>query len=493
MPVTSDVCLVLEGTYPYIRGGVSSWVHQLACSMQHLRFSLLIILPSRDYGREVKYDLPPNIVDISEVYLQGFPIEKRRRGRVSPETLDILRNFVRRIVNDDLTAAFDLLDLMLGEDPELTAHDLLHGRECWDLLLELYNEYKLDVSFLDFFWTIRFALLPILAVLQANIPHARVYHTICTGYAGILACCALHQNPSSALLLTEHGIYAKERMIELTEANWIYEENVRTRPGKELDFFRSWWTNLFYKMSHMTYDHCDEIITLYEGNRKLQIRDGADPDKCHIIPNGMNISKYKPNETIVPPSKKEKIIISLVGRVVPIKDIKTFINACNLICAADPRIECWICGPTDEEMDYYGECLIHRGLLGLDERVIFKGMLKLIDFYPQMDILVLTSVSEAMPLVILEAFCHSIPIVSTDVGACREMLEGRTEADKMLGRSGYITGMSSPEETADAVLKIASDDQLYLDMGEAGRQRLNAYYQEDDLFANYLNLYERYL
>ena len=51
----SDVCLVLEGTYPYISGGVSSWVHQLICALTDIRFSLLILLPNREYIRDMKY------------------------------------------------------------------------------------------------------------------------------------------------------------------------------------------------------------------------------------------------------------------------------------------------------------------------------------------------------------------------------------------------------------------------------------------------------
>ena len=42
-----DVCLILEGTYPYVAGGVSSWVHSLIRGLNEFTFSLLLILPNR--------------------------------------------------------------------------------------------------------------------------------------------------------------------------------------------------------------------------------------------------------------------------------------------------------------------------------------------------------------------------------------------------------------------------------------------------------------
>ena len=58
----ADVCLVLEGTYPYVGGGVSSWVHQLIEGLPELSFSLLLISPDRKTAQTRRYQLPPNVV-----------------------------------------------------------------------------------------------------------------------------------------------------------------------------------------------------------------------------------------------------------------------------------------------------------------------------------------------------------------------------------------------------------------------------------------------
>src|SRR5258706_16219879 len=63
-----DVCLVLEGTYPYVRGGVSSWVHDLIRGLPDLRVGLVHIGPERGAYTEKRYALPDNVAFLSDLY-----------------------------------------------------------------------------------------------------------------------------------------------------------------------------------------------------------------------------------------------------------------------------------------------------------------------------------------------------------------------------------------------------------------------------------------
>ena len=72
-----DVCLILEGTYPYVRGGVSTWVHQIITSLPNLTFSVFYIGWEEDPDASYQYSpLPSNLVEIKETFLFG---ESRRR------------------------------------------------------------------------------------------------------------------------------------------------------------------------------------------------------------------------------------------------------------------------------------------------------------------------------------------------------------------------------------------------------------------------------
>jgi glycosyltransferase involved in cell wall biosynthesis len=82
-------------------------------------------------------------------------------------------------------------------------------------------------------------------------------------------------------------------------------------------------------------------------------------------------------------------------------------------------------------------------------------------------------------------------VISTDVGACRELLEGRGGEDRALGPSGLVTGLANPAATAEAILTLARDPGLREEMANAGRARVRKFYDESDLVRRYRDLYRR--
>ena len=77
-------------------------------------------------------------------------------------------------------------------------------------------------SFLHFFWAWRALFGGLVATLSFPLPPARVYHTVSTGYAGLLAARATVETGRPAII-TEHGIYTNERRIEILQADWIVD------------------------------------------------------------------------------------------------------------------------------------------------------------------------------------------------------------------------------------------------------------------------------
>ena len=62
----ADVCLLLEGTWPYVRGGVSSWINQMILGLPDVTFSVLFIGGQRDAYPRRNYEIPPNVVHIAQ-------------------------------------------------------------------------------------------------------------------------------------------------------------------------------------------------------------------------------------------------------------------------------------------------------------------------------------------------------------------------------------------------------------------------------------------
>jgi polysaccharide biosynthesis protein PelF len=488
----SDVCLILEGTYPYIAGGVSTWVHHLIKALPHLRFSLLTIMPGTPTYLEPRYEVPDNVVSIQPLFIHHYRLSSRKRYGKSGQGFAIIEQFYRQIADHDYSLFPDFFrDVLDPYTRVVSPRQLFYSRKTWNLLLELYKGMNIKSSFIDFFWTWRFSHLPLLMLLDAPIPPAAVYHTVCTGYAGLLAVLA-HFKTGKPFFITEHGIYTNERRIEIEQSSWIYDPNKSQAIIDELSNpFKDFWTALFDHLGRLTYKYSSEIITLFEANQKMEIEGGAPPDKLKIIPNGIDVKRY----SVEGRSELDRAPghVGFVGRVVPIKDVKTFIKACKIIATRFPGTRFSIAGPVDEDPDYFKECKSQVLLLGLDDCVTFTGRVDVMELYRELDAVVLTSISEAQPLVILEANCCGIPCVATEVGSCRELLYGRTPEDIQLGQSGYVTPLSDPPATAEAVINLLENSVLRRQMGENGRERVKRYYNIEDLNFIYREIYQHYI
>ena len=493
----SDVCLILEGTFPYVTGGVSSCVYQLIEETPQLTYSIVYIGAKKEIDHTYKYPIPKNVRLIKEIFLfDHFQSEDSmpKKIGISPAQKKMLKSSIlfggESNIEDIYKHFFD---------PNTRLHDpdeLFKSKEVWDIL-EL--EYKKSFtrfnapSFIDFFYTWRFSNYPIFKVLSTDIPKATIYHTMCTGYAGLLGCVAKLKF-NCPLILTEHGIYTHERKIEISQSDWLYTNEEDIAAQKQLSYFKNWWMNKFISLGSMTYKYADEITTLYNGNQLKQVQLGADNNKITIIPNGINNQKLIKNvEKANIYAKKKKVTIALVGRVVPIKDIKTFIKAISFLIHHFQDFEVLILGPVDEDESYYEECQTLVKLLDLTEVINFCGKVDLRYYYPSIDMLILSSISEGQPLVMLEAYSFNIPVIATDVGSCSELIHGRTAEDKALGSTGFTLPFGMSQLLGEKMLELCKDEELRKTMGQIAFTRYELYYQEKYSIKNYLKIYHQHL
>ncbi|MCA9730558.1 MAG: GT4 family glycosyltransferase PelF [Deferribacteres bacterium] len=489
----ADICLVLEGSYPYVSGGVSSWVHQLVSGLPDFTFALAVITPDEKFERKFRYDLPNNVIAMHEMHLHGGDLPRRGSQRSQAQDWQHLRlfhNTQKPVEKSDMFKEI-FANFFDADTRKYAPNEILNMKKSWELLKELYASKAPNDSFLDYFWSIRFIHQPLFKVLCEPLPEAHIYHAVSTGYAGLWAALGKIKYGKS-LLLTEHGIYTRERRIEISRAEWIYEKNSNSvRLDRSYNHVKHLWNKMFGFLSRLCYHYADEIITLTQANLHYQIEEGADRQKLRIIPNGVDVEKLSRLDI---PAKDagDPFVIGFMGRVVSIKDVKTFIRACKTAAHAIPRVKVLIMGPTDEEPAYYEDCkrLVH--LLELENIVTFTGKVDIEEYFPLIDIMVLTSISESQPLVILEANCIGIPCVATDVGACRELLEGATTGDKALGESGLLAGVTNTREIAEAIIKLYESPTLRGKMGESGRKRVAKYYSNDALEKKYRALYLHY-
>ena len=492
--VTPDVCLLLEGTWPYVRGGVSSWVNQLILGLPELTFSVFFIGGQRENYEKRHYAIPPNVVHIEEHFLAGSwvpkaaPISPRRQAPVQ------LRRDLHAFLHhpDEPSAAQGDALVDAFAQGSVTLDDFMYSRASWEAITEGYERYCTDPSFVDYLWTLRAMQAPLLMLAEAarRLPRPRMIHSISTGYAGMLGA-ILQRRWGCNFLLSEHGIYTKERKIDLAQAKWIAEgpdEALRTGLDVDVSYIRRLWIRFFERIGLLTYKAADPIISLYDGNRRRQIQDGADPARCRVIPNGISLTQWQDalerRPEGVPP------VVGLLGRVVPIKDVKTFIRAMRGVISAMPEAEAWVVGPEDEDEEYAAECHSLVTSLGLEGKVKFLGFQKIGDILPKLGLMVLTSISEAQPLVILEGWAAGVPVVSSDVGSCRELIEGSIPEDRALGTGGSVVAIADPQATARAILALLRNPGRWQAAQRTGLARVNRYYTEPLMLERYRELYQ---
>jgi len=112
---------------------------------------------------------------------------------------------------------------------------------------------------------------------------------------------------------------------------------------------------------------------------------------------------------------------------------------------------------------------------------------------PQIGLVVLSSISEALPLVLLEGYAAGVPTVATDVGSCRQLVEGLDAEDRALGPSGTVVPIAQPQQLADAALALLGDPVAWHAASRAAVARVERYYTDTLMFDRYRQVYERAL
>lgn len=486
-----DVLIIAEGTYPYIRGGVSTWIHDLINGLPEINFGV-VFLGSRveDYG-EIKYKLPENLTYLFTAYLfddiEKPPPKELGGNKEAFRYIEQLLNWFKTSNSGDFPKELKNLDFYTKF---IRYEDFLYSKEAWDFIANSYANYAPETPFIDYFWTVRNIHAPIWVVAEVakNVAGFDIVHSPSTGYAGFLAS-LLKSHHRKPFILTEHGIYTKERKIDLLNVEWLEDKRLFFQKDiGEIDHLRQMWINFFFSIGRYIYTNADRIVSLFHDAQKVQVSYGADQLKCMVIPNGVDFK----NLSRLIEKRDEKIpkVVGLIGRVVPIKDIKTFIKAMKITIDRVPEAEGWIVGPTDEDKEYFQECKNLVEALEIQDKIKFLGFQNIKDIFPKIGILTLTSISEGMPLVVLEGFAAGVPCVATDVGSCRQLIYGGlNEEDTSIGKAGEVVPIANPQKLAESYIKLLSDENLWKQCQRNGVERVKKFYTIEMFLNAYREIY----
>ena len=450
------VLLTTEGTYPFAHGGVSTWCDIVVNGISGADWSVLAITAG-GIRRPFLFELPPNASLVGHIDLWSERVTNRRTVRKSSLRTSLAAEFVLGLLHWDGDPAAVLEPLVWCRENPTRVRAALRHHDAWakfrvalgevlaadtrvsDRVAPVLDEQHVCDLYQTLCWVAQAAAAPTPAS-----PHAPdLILVTAAGWAAIPAAVhhAIHGTP---LVLSEHGVYVRE----------AYLAAIR---GGESTGERWTHTRLARGLARLTYSVATVVAPVTNANAAWERALGADPERIRTIHNGVLV----PSKVASFPS--EPVVVT-IGRIDPLKDIKTLLRAAAVVVERIPTARFDHYGPVPEGNERYNdECLALRADLGLERSFRFLGPIDDPDVaLATAAVSVLSSISEGFPISVLEAMAAGRPVVATAVGGVPEALSG----------CGFTVRPGDYEALATGVVTLLNDRPLAQALGARGRQRV---------------------
>ena len=465
-----NITLITEGTYPQHMGGVSVWCDQMLTHIPDHSFDILAISGSGDEKNVWK--MPPNVGRVTTVPLWASVPARRASRDLRNRFMPVQERFFASLAVENSGADFveSLQELAeFARAGELTAamssedavSALMAGApNCQERLASEEDERLSVADAVDILVRLEHSLRP-LAVAP---PETDLCHTTANGLGTLPALAAKWAN-GTPFLLTEHGVYLRE----------LY---LAHPPGSMSQLARSIVLRFFKLLIETAYRYADIVAPVCRYNGLWEVANGTEPSRIRPVHNGVDPKAF-------PVATAEPALPTLVfvGRIDPLKDIETLLRAFAEVRTQLPDARLRLFGPTPEGGEaYFDHCVQISTELGLaDGAATFEGKISPpAQAYHAGQVVVLTSISEGLPYVVLEAMASGRPVVATDVGGVAEAVGG----------AGLLVPPKDASAFAAACVTLLSDKRKRKALGRAARSRVVQHFDVKRCFDTYLGLYE---
>ena len=253
----------------------------------------------------------------------------------------------------------------------------------------------------------------------------------------------------------------------------IHTKHGRDNPDQSrkvlLNKISSFFTHTIVSVSNDASEVCRDI-------------EGINPKKLAVIENGIDLSPFIDihRETQLQRMHSGDIRFIHVGRLSHEKNQSLLLAAFALLLKHYPQASLTICGNGNQKA-----ALIEQAKqLTISNSIDFVGA---VNDIPQRvashDAFVLSSITEGLPLAIIEAMAGGLPVISTDVGGVREVLENNV--------NGYLVPSQDKQALLKALIKACADPLHLQNMGDAAKIFIFANYSLTKMSDKYLSLYQR--
>ena len=217
------------------------------------------------------------------------------------------------------------------------------------------------------------------------------------------------------------------------------------------------------------------LIGMYGSNRVSCIHNGIDLEAVRVTTSREAFRR----KWQIP---EDAVVIGTVGRLVPVKGHAILLDATRILQASIGNVALVLVGDGPLRKDL--EANAKR--LGPEKSVIFAGQQdQSYDFMNMMDVFVLPSLHEGIPMVVLEALALQRPVVATRVGGIPEVIEH--------GQTGFLAEPSDASSLARLLQRLVEDLPMAVSIGKAGRTRVEEKFTARTMAGKTAELYEQVL
>jgi glycosyltransferase involved in cell wall biosynthesis len=292
-------------------------------------------------------------------------------------------------------------------------------------------------------------LKKLLAEIRPNILHTQGYYSNVIGRLAVRANCL-----PIKLLNTVHGVYHFHSAV-----------------------FQS---KIWYALDYATMGFSDKIITVSKTTSQQLTWMGLQK-RISIIANGTRINPLPSKENILILRKhlglpQQGKIVCFVGRLSPQKGINSLIKIIHRIIGCDDNVSFIIVGDGEQMPTLQLIAYEYPGKVFL-----FGKQADVSDFYDAADIFLLTSITEGLPMTIIEAFAHGLPAVATRVGGVPEIV--------LDGVNGLLCAPSDVEKLSQDTLDILHNDKLHARFSKQARKIAEETYSLEQMIKNTHEIY----
>lgn len=257
---------------------------------------------------------------------------------------------------------------------------------------------------------------------------------------------------------------------------------VTTVHGKNY-YWEKWRRRLAYRFTARQ----STMVAVSEDLKQFLMQRIAIPvGNIQVVHNGIDLHRYREidrNNTI----RRElgidakQPVIGTVGNLFAVKGQIYLLRACKAVAEAFPDFVLLIAGEGEE----LGSLEEEAGNLGIGGNIKFLGFREDVpSLLEAMDVFVLPSLSEGLPLSVLEAFALQKPVVATNVGGIPEIVQD--------GATGYLVPPKNPEALAEKIIMLLRDPQRAANIGQAGRKRVEEAFSLEQMIQKYQSIYDHY-